>query len=269
MQASRSARNQRGSGASDPRKSKPSPKTSIGAIALNSMSRFSTDVVRAVSNRYTKKNGITNLARDVSRLMSVINTEAKRIDLNSGSYNVFDTSSAVIPLPSIANGTTDVTRIGDSVLINKIDMELLFKYTGTAATATNSSQTYRYWCVRYKKTPPAAGTTPFNISEFLYQDAYGNYSPISMVNTDTNENFQVMFCGDVDLQLPTLASTQLAVTKTVTVRHDCHFHQAYNGPLSPNICDNMCFLIVVALNPANAAGSSVVVPFTRFWFVDN
>lgn len=210
-----------------------------------------------------------NLARDVSRLMATINTEAKRIDINSGSYNVFDTSSAVIPLPTIANGTTDQTRIGDSVLINKIDMELYFKYTGAAATATSANQIFRYWCVRYKKTPASSGSSAFNISEFLYQDAYGNYTPISLPNTDTNENFQVMFCGDVELKEPTLATNQLAITKCLSIRHDCHFHQSYNGSLATNICDNMCFLVVVALNPVNAGGSSVVTPYTRFWFIDN
>jgi hypothetical protein len=233
------------------------------------MSRFSTDVATAVSNRYLKSGGMSRMALDVSRLMSLINTEDKQVNQLTGASNVTPAASLVQALPTIAQGTSASTRIGDSVLINRIDLELEFQYSGTAATATSTDQTFRFWLIRYKKTPPTGGITPFNISEFLDLDSNGNYSVQSFMNTDTNENFQIMHTQDVYLKLPTLASATLFVNKNIPIRHLPHFHQAYNGPTAASITDNMMFFVCVSLTPANTGGASVVSTAFRVWFVDN
>lgn len=201
--------------------------------------------------------------------MSIINTEDKQADANYTAQTVTAPSPLIQALPVPAQGTSGSQRIGDSILINKIDMDLTFSYSGTAATATNADQTFRYWLVRYLKTPATSGTSNFNLSEFLNVDASSQYTTASLMNTDTNENFQVMLCGDVQLRLPTLASAQISVSKTIPIRHSCHFHQIFNGSTSGNITDNMCFLVVVAMNPANTGGSSTVINTTRMWYVDN
>jgi hypothetical protein len=248
---------------------KPQRKTTFGSRAVASMSRFSNDIVTQVSNRYSSRGGMIKLASDVSRLMSTINTEDKSIVLAPTAVVCSNTSSVVTPLPTIAQGITSSTRTGDSVLCNRIDAELFFQYSGTAASALYAHQHFRWWIVRYKKTPASSGATAFPISEFLQTDANGNYTPLSQFNTDTNENFQVMVNGEVDLTLPTLATVQLTVDKTITIRHSCHFHQEYNGAAATNICDNMCFMIVVCSNPANVGGTCQITPSFRLWYIDN
>ena len=193
---------------------------------------------------------------DVSRLMSIINTEDKNVSIANSAVTVNTTTPQIIPLPTVAQGTSSSTRIGDSVLVNMIDMELTFQYSGLAATATYANQHFRYWLVRYKKTPASSGTTPFSITEFLNLDAGGNATPMSLPNTDTNENFQIMDVGEVECVLPTLGSAALVKSVTKTIRHKCHYHEEYNGSASANICDNMSFLVVVALNGTNTGSLS-------------
>ncbi len=201
--------------------------------------------------------------------MSVINTEDKNVTIANSAVSVNTTTPQIIALPTLAQGTTSSTRIGDSVLINRIDMELTFQYSGLAATATSANQLFRYWLVRYKKTPVTSGTTPFNITEFLNLDAGGNATPMSLPNTDTNQNFQIMDVGECEIILPTLGSAALVKSSTKTIRHNCHYHEEYNGSASSNICDNMCFLVIVGLNGTNTGSVSQVITTFRKWFIDN
>jgi hypothetical protein len=246
------------------------PKTSTGNSAANLISRFSTDITNGIANRYATRGGMMKLASDVSRLMSVINTEDKHADSISAANSIASTTGGlIVPLPTLAQGTAVSNRNGDSVKVNKIDIDLEFLYGGTAATATYVNQTFRMWIVRYKKTPASSGTVPFAISEFLNLDSSSAYTPMSLMNSDTNENFQVMYTTDITLTIPTLASAQIVTTKNLTIRHECSFHQEYNGSNATNICDNMSFLVFVAMNPANPGAISAVASSIRLWFIDN
>jgi hypothetical protein len=253
-----------------PQPSRRSPKTTTGHRASSLISRFSTDITNGIANRYSKSGGMLKLASDVSRLMSVINTEDKHADSISAASSVSSLSGGlIVPLPTVAQGLTVSNRIGDSIKVNRIDIDLEFLFSGTAATANYTNQTFRMWLVRYNKTPASGGTTAFSLSEFLNQDSSSAYTPMSLMNTDTNENFQVMYTDDVTVTLPTLASAQLTATKNLTIRHECSYHQEYNGTSATNICDNMSFLVFVAMNPANTGGISAVASSTRLWFIDN
>jgi hypothetical protein len=245
------------------------PKTTIGHAASNLISRFSSDITNGVVNRYTKNGGMLKLAADVSKLMSIINVEDKHVDSVAAAATCNSSTSLVLPFPVVAQGTTVSTRVGDSIKVSRLDIDLEFIFGGTAATATYLNQTFRVWGVRYKKTPSTSGATAFSISEFLNQDSSSAYTPMSLMNTDTNENFQVMFTQDVTVSIPTLASAQIVSTKLLTVRHECSFHQEYNGSAGSNICDNMIFLVIVAMNPSNAGGTSAVAASLRNWFIDN
>lgn len=233
-------------------------------------SKAKDQVVKSVRNRYLGNKGISNLARDVSTLMSVVNTEDKHIDVLPSLQTVTSTVPLVYQIGGVSQGTTNTTRIGDSILINRIDLSLTFQFgTGTLATTAVQSQTFRVWLVRYLKTPITNGFVPFGINEFLNTDFASNYSVNSFPNTDTNENFQIMADDTIEVTLPqfTTAASYRAVNKLYT--KDCHFHQSYNGSSSSNVCDNCLFLVFVALNPTNAGGPSGVYPASRVWYVDN
>jgi hypothetical protein len=210
------------------------------------------------------------IAQDVSTLMSVINTEDKQIDTVATTQVVTSTSSLVYAIGTVAQGTSGLTRVGDSILINRIDLNLQFLFsTGTPATTASQNQIFRWFLVRYLKTPATNGVTAFLISEFLNVDSGSNYTPMSLPNTDTNENFQIMESGTVNLTVPSSTTAASAVTQMVTTSHTCHFHQTYNGSATNSITDNMVFMVFVALNGANAGGSSNVLVSSRMWFVDN
>jgi hypothetical protein len=235
---------------------------------MNAMSRFSTDVAQGITNRYLRTNGTRNLMSDVSKLMSIINTEDKHVD-SYNSASVTNTAPFISNITGPVQGITVNQRIGDSIKLMKIDLEIYAYYSGTAATASYGSQDFRYWILRYKKTPATGGSVPFNISEFLVPDPSGNYSTLSMFNTDTNENFQVMALGEITINLATLASANITYSKTLALRHECSFHQEFNGAATSNVCDNAVFFVCVAQNPLNTGGNSGLLYNSRVWFVDN
>jgi hypothetical protein len=233
-------------------------------------SRAKDQVSKAVRQRYGGANGISKMAGDVSLLMGIINTEDKHVDVLSTVTTCIATTPVVQTLGTMAQGNTNITRIGNSILINKIDLQLTFIYScGTAATTANQNQIFRWFLVRWAKTPSSSGTVAFTITDFLNVDAGGNVSATSMANTDLNENFVVMETGTVEIVLPSTTAANSNVSKVVTVSHPCHFHQTYTGANNTTLVDNAYQFVCVALNPANAGGSSQVSCQSRTWFIDN
>jgi len=249
------------------------PATVGGNAALSKVIRNSTDIVEragiAIKNRYTGPRGINNMAKDLSLLKMIVNTEDKHADQQL-SDTVTQTSSLVLPMPAVSQGTTSVTRIGDSIKVVRFDGILEFVYS-SGTTTSNMTQVFNWYLVRYKKTPSSSGYSAFNIAEFLDTDINSDFTPLSLPNSDTNENFQVMCNGSTNITLPvnTIAGTDLTDRRVVNFSHECNFHQEYNTSSYTGVCDNMCFLVVTALNPINTGGSSTCASSIRVWFVDN
>lgn len=235
--------------------------------------RNSSDVVErigvAVKNRYFGRNGINHMAKDLSLLKMIVNTEDKHAD-QAVSSSVTATTPVVLALPALVQGITDNTRIGDSVKIVRFDGNLLFQFS-TGTTTSNSSQIFNWYLVRYKKTPSSSGYSSFNISEFLDLDINSDYTPLSLPNSDTNENFQIMMSGTQRVVLPivTVAGANVIEQIKVDFCHECNFHQEYNTSAYTGVCDNMCFLVLTAVVAANTGGNSLVVSNVRMWYVDN
>lgn len=223
--------------------------------------------VSAVKNRYLGPRGISNLARDVGMLKLLINTEEKQIYTLSTAQNVNSSTSLVYGIGTMAQGTASNQRVGDSVKITRIDLNMLFQY-GSGTATTSFTQIFNYYLIRYKKTPTSSGTTAFNISEFLNQDGNSNYTPLSFPNPDNNQNFQLMANGTVQIDLPTATSASATGQRLVSLSHDCNFHQEYNGAANTTITDNMCFVVVTAQNAINTGGASNVLIQSAMWYVD-
>jgi len=200
--------------------------------------------------------------------MSVVNTEDKHIDFNQSNTTVTPTSSQIFPIIPPAAGTSIDQRIGDSIKVHKFQANLLFQY-GCGTTAQFESQMLNWYLVRYLKTPPSSGTSAFTIAEFLDTDVNSNYTPLSMADPNTNENFVVMGSGTVQIDLNTLAVANVLHQRLVTFEHNCQFHQTFNGSANTSICDNMCFFVVTALNAANTGGTSNVSITSRYFYIDN
>jgi hypothetical protein len=235
------------------------------------MVRHSTDqVVKAVKSRYTGKGAGMNIATDMKALMSLMNTEEKHIDTIQTAVSVVNSGSQIIGLGTMAQGTTSSTRTGDSIKVIRIDLLMAFTFSsGTTATSTVGQQTFNWYLVRYLKTPSTSGTSSFGIAEFLNQDPGNTYTPLSLTNTDTNQNFQLMGSGQVNIQLQAIPATTFQVTKVVELSHPCSFHQDYSGASASTITNNMVFLVVTALNASNTGGTSTVQFSERMMYVDN
>lgn len=246
-------------------------KTTYAAQAANTIYRFSKDqIYKPLAARYSGPQGMAKMARDVALLKGVINTEDKNATLLNGYTTVNQTTPLILECPTVAQGVTNSTRIGDSVKINRIDLLLQFAFTsGTQTSTSYTDQVYKWWVLRYLKTPSSSGTTAFNISDFLDVDFYSHYTPASFPNTNTNEDFQIMMQGEFTARLFPTSACQTECYKVETYSHVCSFHQTYNGANADDIVDNMCFFVCVALNPSNTGGVSTVAPQLRFWYIDN
>jgi hypothetical protein len=242
-----------------------------GASAISRMARQGTNqVVKAVKARYSGKSAPKNIASDIKTLMSLMNTEDKQIYTLATVQAVVNSSSLVYGIGTMAQGSASNQRTGDSVKINRIQLNLVFSYnTGTPATNFSQNQVFNYYLVRYLKTPSSSGTVAFNISEFLNTDANGTYTPASFPNPDTNQNFHLITSGQIAVDLPFVPAAISATNKVVSLDLPVSFHQDYSGSASTTITDNMCFLVFTALSPNNAGGSSTVSVNAAMWYIDN
>ncbi len=251
------------------------PKSTLSGVnAISSMVRTGDNLIqsgrRFLSNRYLGPNAGVNIARDLSLLKMVVNAEEKQIFTLATSQTVTSAASLVYGIGTVAQGSASNQRSGDSIKITRIDLILKFNYnTGTVATTSSTNQVFNWYLVRYKKTPASSGTTAFNISEFLNQDQNSQYTPCSFPNPDTNENFQLMSNGQIELTLPTATTAPNGISRLNSITHNCNFHQEYSGSANTTITDNMCFVVVTALNAANTGGTSSVDIESAMWYVDN
>lgn len=248
--------------------------TQSGVGAISKIVRTSDNLIQAgrrfISNRYMGKNGMINVAKDLSLLKMVVNAEEKQIYTLATSQTVASSASLVYGIGTVGQGTASNQRVGDSIKITRIDLNLKFNYgTGTPATTSSLNQVFNWYLVRYKKTPSTSGTTAFNISEFLNQDQNSQYTPCSFPNPDTGGNFQLMANGQVEIILPTVPTAAAGLSRVISISHNSNFHQEYSGSANTTITDNMCFLVVTALNNGNTGGFTSVDIQSAMWFVDN
>jgi hypothetical protein len=233
------------------------------------MVRKSTDQIAAgARQRYLGKGGINNIASDVMAISKLLNVEEKHTD------SVFQGSiTLTAPLQSspfsIAEGTDSNQRTGRSVKVVRIDGNFQFIYSTGTALGSGATQYFNWYLVRYKKTPAASGTAVFNINEFLLTDTNGNISPLSLVNSDTIENFAILQMGQVSIDLQFASSTNVQKSKLVSFSHECGFHMTYNGTSAGNISDNDVQMVFTASDGINAGGQSLVLAGLRLFFVDN
>jgi hypothetical protein len=244
---------------------------SAGSRAIISMAKRGTNqVVAAVKSRYTGKAAPKNIASDIKTIMSLMNTEDKQVYTLAATQTVSSTTSLVYGIGTIAQGSASNQRTGDSVKINRIQLNLKFTYSsGFPATAVVESQVYNYYLIRYLKTPSSSGTTAFAISEFLNSDANGNYTPSSFPNPDTNQNFSVIAAGQQIVELPFLPTVAATTSRLVSLDIPVSFHQDYSGSANTTITDNMLFMVFTALNPLNASGNTGVEVNCGIWYIDN
>ena len=240
-----------------------------GAAALSQIIRRSTDqVVGFAKDRYTGKKAAGNIARDLSMLKTILNVEKKEVPTSQTTLSVNNTTSQVVWIGSPGQGTSGSQRDGDSIKLNRIDLNLLF-FWGTGTTNTIGDQIFGYHLVKYKKTPSSGGSTPFAIGDFLNVDQDGAVTPMSLPNTDLAENFDVLHSGQLLVEASYATATNNVAYRMVTLSVECSFHQTFTGSAAFTLVDNAVFVVFTALQPTNTGGTSGVKFMARLWYVDN
>jgi hypothetical protein len=221
-------------------------------------------IVAGAKSRYSKKGKInaSAIASDITKLASLFNTENKHVDTQATAVTVTNASPIVYGIGTVAQGDADNQRSGDSIKIDRIDFFLSFQ----TSSATNTTDIFfRWFIIRYKKTPSSSGTVAFPVSELLAPDFSGTYySSLSFPNTDTNENFHILQQGTHKM-VPTSLLTSIN-RHTIESSVSCSFHQYYSGSASTTITDSMVFIVVVA---DTSTTSSTVQISSRMWYIDN
>jgi len=241
-----------------------------GQSAMQRIIKFSKDqAVERIGRRYSGPNSLSKISSDIKALKALINTEEKHIDTSMTATTVNLSVPAVVAVTATAQGSNNSQRTGNSIKINRIDV--LFQYnfsSGTVATTAAQNQIFNWYLIRYLKTP-SSGAANFAITDFLQNDPNGNTSPISPMNTDLQEDFQVMAFGQVHLDLHFNTTAITTVSKVVELSHNCSFHQTYTSTTAASLVDNSVHLVFSAMSGGNGGGVSQVAFFARMFYVDN
>jgi hypothetical protein len=243
-------------------------RTVTGPSAISRIVKFSKDqAIERIGRRYSGPNSMSKISSDIKILKSLINTEEKHIDTSVSAFTVTQTAPVVQAITSTAQGSGNMQRTGNSQKINRIDLSMSFLFdSGTVATSARQNQIFSWFLVRYLKTVTAAA---FAATDFLQNDVNGNVTPLSMANTDLNEDFQVMASGTVNVDLHEATTAISNVIRMVQVSHPCSFHQTFTGSAASTIVDNNVFVVLTAINPINGGGLSQASVFARMFYIDN
>lgn len=112
--------------------------------------------------------------KGVNMMKNLINTETKHFDSIPYATNVISGPVNAIPLGNMAQGTTDATRIGNSILCKSILLRILLSRN---TTAVNNP----YRLILFIDKNNAKGVTPTS-AELLQGDTI--YAPVNINNTD-------------------------------------------------------------------------------------
>lgn len=229
-------------------------------------SRARDQVVTATKKRYGGKSGVSNIVKDINMLKSLLNTENKHIDGISSLTTVSNTTPLVRWIQSPAEGNDNTNRDGRSIKIDRIDAILQFTYGPGSSSAISSSQVFRWFLLRQLNTPSSGGSSTFALADFLNIDSNSQYTPMSLPNSDTSEDFHILDQGLVTLDA-TISNDYTIRVVNVSVLES--FHQTFNGTASTNIAENSLFFVCVASTANGAAGASGVTSSFRIWYIDN
>jgi hypothetical protein len=249
-------------------------KTKVDNAAAGIMCRWSQPSMP--TGRGTNLSTMSGLSREVGRLRRNLNTEQKFIDQLTSLTTVDSANSNVLAITPPAQGDTQNLRDGNSIKVVRMDLNILFAFTVNDNDLTSqANQIFHWYIFRWKKTPTSSGSTPPTIGDIFLVDGNGNYSTLSLLNVNTNQNYQLMANGEVCVEPKTTVSggtdDYSTAREMVHIVHNCEFHQYFSSTTAASITDNLCFMVFLASNVQNsgAGSASSYQASIRTWFVDN
>lgn len=113
--------------------------------------------------------------------------EVKFLDTASGATS--NTTAVVTPLNLLAQGLTNITRIGNKIHIISVDMVLRFQGSPTELVDPNWTR----WAIILDKEPEAAAAASYN-------QIYMTNSPYAFHNPDYSDRFVTLATGDLMIE---------------------------------------------------------------------
>lgn len=203
--------------------------------------------------------GIAQLARAVAPAIGMINTEMKYFDVSSqpAYFNPGTSDSLTCLTGAIAQGLTDITRIGDSILAKNIAIKFnLFANMTAALHQTQTRLILFVWKENANINAPLISkifTTP---AEFL-----------SGFNKDYTDQFVVLkdkvFCHNANISAATLQDV-----KHVKVYKNLDYHMRFIDGTAAGWSVNHVYLLLRSTGPT-AANQGAADVWSRLNYTDN
>lgn len=128
--------------------------------------------------------GVATVARAVLPAISAINTEEKFLDIGTTLTSLTSGTPSIANLNQMATGTTESTRIGNSILAKNLNMKMGFKCNWAAAANGSGLSRFRITIFCDKSQAGSAPTTAQ-----LFQD---NTNMMSAFNKNYTDRFVIL-----------------------------------------------------------------------------
>jgi hypothetical protein len=245
-------------------------KTKTSDNAASIMCRWSNPALP--TGRGTNLTNMSGLAREIGRIRKNLNTEQKFLDQISGATSVASDVNLVVAITPPAQGDTSSTRDGNSLKVIRCDIRMLFAFgVNVSDTTQQADQTFQWYLFRWKKTPTSSGSTPPAIADIFNLDSTGtDFSTQSMLNVNTNQNYQLMANGTCKVEPKITGNSGITTAReSVEIVHNCEFHQYFSSTTAASITDNLMFMVFLGSNQGNSSAVSNMSLSFRTWYVDN
>jgi len=200
---------------------------------------------------------VASLAKAVVPVIAAINTEAKYLDRTVSSTASFAAPN-LINLSAMAQGTTEITRIGNSILSKNISVTIQL----VPDMATRSYHCYRILLFVDKQQ---AGTPP-NTTELFANSATTLFSQKNKNYTDRFVFLKDKFIT-IDANIDPTADA-LNANRVIKIFKKTDFHIRYIGTDATNASqgNNSLYLLIWPQDPTTGQGFSMT---SRLNFTDN
>lgn len=203
--------------------------------------------------------GVAQLARAVAPVIAAINTEHKYFDTaTSATFYNPGTADQILPLTTgIAQGLTDITRVGDSILARDIAIKInLFSLMSITVHQSHTRVTLICWKENIQINAPTAAKIFSQPAIFL-----------SGFNKDYTDQFVVLE-DHVLANNANISAASNQDVKYLKMYHKLDWHMKYINETSSGASTNHLYL-VFRNSSATTANQGACDFFSRLNFTDN
>lgn len=203
--------------------------------------------------------GVASVAKAVLPAIAAINTEAKYLDSSAGLSPTLAAPS-IINVSLMAQGLTDVTRIGNSILAKNVQGKIrLVTFTRPATNPATQSVRLMLICDKLQ-----GGTAP-TITQIMSAVS----SNLSLANKNYTDRFTVIMDKILDFQVDYNGTGDLYGVRTIKFFKNLNFHIRYLGTDATDASAGPNQLYLICWPNSNLAGNCSFTYYVRMNYTDN